>query len=253
MKTFLQTLCLLPCVFAFAPTRSTRTGTMIHQSKYNPKTQSSHTLFAATDIDYNTEIQTNTEFLTKASVTKCEDPQEVFTALEALEKLMRQKRKAEGEQVAQNTLDNLTGEWRLVFTTGTKKTQDRIGGKINYFPLKAIQKFDATTEPMFIENAIYAGDLSLIKFKGDFEFSLKKSKVEFQFDQISLFSLFDINLGKEDAAKIGASTGLGSDSNVVNAKKDKKAFFNWISADDNIATARGGGGGIALWTRVEEE
>jgi hypothetical protein len=46
---------------------------------------------------------------------------------------------------------------------------------------------------------------------------------------------------------------LGSESNVKNAQKDKAAFFNWISADDKIATARGGGGGLALWTRVIEE
>ena len=50
--------------------------------------------------------------------------------------------------------------------------------------------------------------------------------------------------------QIGASTGLGSDSNVKNAEKGKKAFFNWISADADIATARGGGGGIALWQKV---
>ena len=29
----------------------------------------------------------------------------------------------------------------------------------------------------------------------------------------------------------------------------KKPFFNWISADENVATARGGGGGLALWKR----
>ena len=29
----------------------------------------------------------------------------------------------------------------------------------------------------------------------------------------------------------------------------KKPFFNWISADSEIATARGGGGGLALWQR----
>ena len=32
----------------------------------------------------------------------------------------------------------------------------------------------------------------------------------------------------------------------------KKPFFNWISADSNIATARGGGGGLALWQRDVE-
>ena len=52
--------------------------------------------------------------------------------------------------------------------------------------------------------------------------------------------------------KWGAASGLGSDSNVKNREKNKKAFFNWISADSNIATARGGGGGIALWQRVQE-
>ena len=31
-----------------------------------------------------------------------------------------------------------------------------------------------------------------------------------------------------------------------------QAFFNWISADAEIATARGGGGGLALWQRDAE-
>ena len=29
----------------------------------------------------------------------------------------------------------------------------------------------------------------------------------------------------------------------------RQPFFNWISADEQIATARGGGGGLALWKR----
>ena len=32
----------------------------------------------------------------------------------------------------------------------------------------------------------------------------------------------------------------------------KKPFFNWISADGLIATARGAGGGLALWQRDVE-
>ena len=80
---------------------------------------------------------------------------------------------------------------------------------------------------------------------------MKKSKLEFNFDQITILQLPTINLKKDDAAKIGASTGLGSKSNVKNAQKDKNAFFNCISCDKNIATARGGGGGLALWKRIE--
>jgi len=249
MKLILQII-LIIAVFttfssAFAPQPAVRFQRSFSSSS---KSNSKFTLLA-TNNDYDDQIASHKTFLRKASITKCEDPEQVLNSLESLEKLMREKRKIEGEGVAQEVLDNLTGEWRLVFTTGTKKTQER-SGKINYFPLKAIQAFDATKDPMFIENAIYAGDFALIKFKGDFEFNLKRCKVEFNFDQITILG-FTINLQKGEAAKIGASTGLGSESNVKNAEKGKKAFFNWISADDDIATARGGGGGIALWTRVD--
>jgi hypothetical protein len=75
---------------------------------------------------------------------------------------------------------------------------------------------------------------------------------------------------------------LGSDANNELIEKGKKPFFNWISADNEIATARGGGtryllyanryihniknslyhhklsftfkgGGLALWRRVTEK
>jgi hypothetical protein len=127
--------------------------------------------------EYDQKISSFKDLLRKAAITRAEDPDEVLEALEGLEKLMRQKRKVEGESVAKEVLDNLTGEWRLIFTTGTKKTQDRFKTKINYFPLKAIQAFDATQEPKYIENAIYVGDFSLLKFIGTFTFDLKKSKV----------------------------------------------------------------------------
>ncbi|CAB9517901.1 expressed unknown protein [Seminavis robusta] len=83
------------------------------------------------------------------------------------------------------------------------------------------------------------------------DFDLKKRKLEFDFNQLLVLNLIEINLGKGDAAKIGASSGLGSESNVENVKKGRQAFFNWICADAQIATARGGGGGLALWKRVD--
>lgn len=246
-KSFSILLSLLVVKLALGFTPSLPTATLLSTKTFSSNTRP---LFAKAAA-YDEQIAANKDFLLQAAITKCEDPAEVLTALESLEKLMREKRKKEGTKVAQQVLDNLTGEWRLIFTTGTKKTQERTG-KINYFPLKAIQAFDATTDPMNIENAIYAGDFALIKFRGDFEFDLNRSKLEFEFDNIAILG-FNINLKKGEAAQLGAKTGLGSDSNVKNAEKGKKAFFNWISADDNIATARGGGGGIALWQRVASE
>jgi hypothetical protein len=201
--------------------------------------------------DYDSQITSCKDVLLEAVSTKASDPDTVLQSLESLEKLMRQKRKVEGEAIAQDVLNHLGGQWRLIFTTGTKKTQDQFKTRINYFPLKAIQSFDTTKDPMEIQNAIYVGDFALVKFEGDFTFDLKKSKLEFSFDKISVFGI-TFNLGKGDAEKMGAASGLGSDSNVKNSEKNKKAFFNWISADSNIATARGGGGGLALWQRVQE-
>lgn len=91
-----------------------------------------------------------------------------------------------------------------------------------------------------------------MQFYGDFEFNLKSRKLEFVFDAIALFG-FKINLRRGVDAQLGAASGLGSKTNVENAKVGKKAFFNWIDADEKIATARGGGGGLALWTRVASD
>jgi len=183
--------------------------------------------------------------LQRAAETKQEDSDRVVQALVDLEQLSRQAAKQDASY-ARTMLDNLNGSWRLVFTTGTANTQKKYG-KINYFPLKAVQSFD--TESMKIENGIYLGDFCALKFSGDFAFDLRKRKLEFDFNKVCLLQFLDIQLGKGEAANLGAKSGLGSESNVANAAKDKSAFFNWISADQAIATARGGGGGLALWKR----
>jgi hypothetical protein len=185
--------------------------------------------------------------LTRAAETKAEDSDVVVHALVDLERLARDQAKQDNGRYAADLLQNLNGSWRLIFTTGTKTTQDKFG-KVNYFPIKAVQPFDTTG--MAIENGIYAGDFALLKFAGTFDYDTKKRKVEFDFTKLTLLQLIDVTIGRGQAAQIGASTGLGSENNVANAAKEKRAFFNWISANADIATARGGGGGLALWKRV---
>lgn len=187
--------------------------------------------------------------LNRASKTKKEDPDLVMNTLEDLEKKMRAKRKAKGLSVSRDILQNLNGSWRLIFTTGTRDSQEKLKARINYFPLKAVQSFDTTSDPPAIENGIYLGNICALKFMGDFEFDLKKSRLEFKFGRIAILGLV-LDIDRAEAARFGASTGLGSKNNVKKAEKGKNAFFNWISADENIATARGGGGGLALWARI---
>jgi hypothetical protein len=75
----------------------------------------------------------------------------------------------------QNVLKNLNGAWRLIFTTGTVDTQKKLGQRINYFPLKAVQTFNTNT--FRITNSIYVGDFAIFKFFGRFEFNIKSKKL----------------------------------------------------------------------------
>mmetsp|Transcript_28406 Transcript_28406/g.65952 ORF Transcript_28406/g.65952 Transcript_28406/m.65952 type:complete len:152 (+) Transcript_28406:1-456(+) len=141
-------------------------------------------------------------------------------------------------QVAHKMLRKLNGSWRLIYTTGTAKTQER--ARINYFPLKAVQSFNSTQDPFTISNGIFLGNFAVLQFFGNFEFVPKTRVLEFQFDEISILGFrIDLRRGVEMA-------GGGS------KKVTKRPFFKWISADDKIATARGAGGGLALWKRVVE-
>lgn len=231
---------------AFAPQASFHSSSSARQ-KLVP-TKATSTALASTTEDLQAAVSSNIALLTRAAETKDEDSQAVYTALVDLEKQMRTLAK-EDPSVATEMLKSLSGDWRLIFTTGTAKTQQKFG-KINYFPLKAVQSFRTQQEPMLIENGIYVGDFIVLKFAGTMEFDLRKRRLEFDFNKLSLFGLFDIALKQGEAASLGSKSGLGSEGNVKNAEKGKAAFFNWISADENIATARGGGGGLALWKRV---
>ncbi|KAG7358543.1 hypothetical protein IV203_015132 [Nitzschia inconspicua] len=211
-------------------------------------------------------IATAIALLTRAAETKSEDSDSVVEALLDLEKLTRQQVK-QNPSIADATVQALSssnvdggGEindgqsWRLIFTTGTVNTQQKRGGRINYFPIKAIQSFNSNTDPWTIENGIYVGDFCVLKFQGDFDWTVQPSgvtKLTFDFTKLTLLGFLELQLKSGEVASIGASTGLGAESNVqLVEKQGKRAFFNWISADENIATARGGGGGLALWKRV---
>jgi len=111
----------------------------------------------------------------------------------------------------------------------------QIGGTISYFPLKAIQTFDTRVNPMAITNGIFLGEAAVVKFFGPFEWNETSRKLTFDFDEIALFGL-KFRLPKGGAAELGAASGLGAKSNVARAKKELPAFFNWISANDDVTT-----------------
>ena len=231
---------------------SSLSSAFTHPHSFTPSRRISLSLISSTTVaSADTEIQDAKALLCRAAETKLENPDAVLDALEQLERNCKKRFKENPAAFSMDIMDNITGEWRLIFTTGTKERQKKSGGRVNYFPLKAIQKFDATVEPKVIENGIYAWDLPLLRFSGDFDFDERKRKLEFDFDLIEILGLIKIKLGRKDVAKIGARTGLGSANNEKLADGGRRAFFDWISADESIATARGGGGGLALWKRCD--
>lgn len=214
-------------------------------------TEASLTRLAATEASYAEAIESDRVVLRRAAETKNEESDTVVDALLGLEQSCKERSRAEGETAGSAMADKLTGTWRLVFTTGTISRQERTGARVNYFPVKAVQSFDLPQAK--ITNGIIFGDFYAARFFGPMEFNEKTRKLTFDFTRIELFNgALGFDLGKGGAAEIGAATGLGSENNVKLAEQGKKPFFNWIDCDDVIATARGGGGGLALWTRIEE-
>ncbi|CAN6896225.1 unnamed protein product [Brassica oleracea] len=118
--------------------------------------------------------------------------------------------------------------WMLIFTAEKKLKKGR------YFPLTAVQRFDAAGKR--IENGVYLGPLGALTFEG--KFSWKNRILAFIFEQIR------IKIGPLDPIKIG----LGKkDAEVEPSNKDP--FFIWFYVDEEIAVARGRSGGTAFWCR----
>ena len=137
----------------------------------------------AVEEDYATSISEAKSVLLSAAESKGESSDAVVGALLSLEKACRERGRADPSANAQ-VAAKLDGSWRLVFTTGTIDTQKRTG-RVNYFPVKAVQSFDMATNR--IANGIFLGDLAALRFFGDFSFDLASKKLQFDFDTLKVF------------------------------------------------------------------
>ncbi|XP_051115186.1 uncharacterized protein LOC127240507 [Andrographis paniculata] len=118
--------------------------------------------------------------------------------------------------------------WMLIFTA-KKKLDDG-----NYFPVTAVQRFDAAGKR--IENGVYLGPLGSLTFEG--RFSWNKRILAFIFERIRVkagpLGPFEYCFkGKDDEREPG----------------NRDPFFTWFYVDEEIAVARGRSGGTAFWVR----
>ena len=130
LVSFLLLLCTAAYVSAFSSISSQISFTK----------RSSSTLLASTITTVSNDVQEAKQLLYRAAETKLENPDRVLDAMISLENNAKVQLKEDSAALAKDIMDNISGDWRLIFTTGTKERQEKSGGRVNYFPLKAIQK-----------------------------------------------------------------------------------------------------------------
>ncbi|RZC94230.1 hypothetical protein C5167_021474 [Papaver somniferum] len=176
--------------------------------------------------DATKEVEESIKVLKKAAKTRKVEKQEVLAALGVI-------KKANKDIDPSKFLDTLGGTqspgntWMLIFTS-----KDKIK-KGSYFPITAVQRFDAAGKR--IENGVYLGPLGCLTFEG--KFSWKKRILAFTFE------LLKIKIGPLPPLKIN----LGTQDDKEPSTKDP--FFIWFYVDEEIAVAQGRGGGTAFWCR----
>lgn len=176
------------------------------------------------------DISSALDTLATSALKKDVPPEHVFESIRLLEKA----KDAAGDSGFEG---KLTGEWRLIYTTGTKKTEDEIG-RVNYVPIVAVQRFDMGER--FIRNGVYFGPLSL-EFEGSLRWMDEQRRLEFDFEDLKVCGMsVPLPDWLRGAAGMKSSTPY-----------KKQPAFNFVAVDGRIAAARGAGGGVALWLRNE--
>jgi hypothetical protein len=183
------------------------------------------------------------DFLT-ASTTKAPAPSTVVEALLIAEKNTKQAK-------TRHAYAQLLGTWRLGLITGTRKSQKRAGVilKAGRF-LPALVKIQLTYQQLqpnldqgTVENSVEVGLLQLI-LTGPTQFWQNTNILAFDFTQIKV-SLAGLKLYSGYIRG-----GQKREESFYKQKLKEQAFFNYFLVEGRYIAARGKGGGLALWTKV---
>lgn len=220
-------------VSSFKPSKSLRTTTTKHHHHVQ-RTRIRATLddiqnnpLVVQDDNPKREVEECVKLLKNAAKTRKVPAEEILSALSLIEK---------AKIDPSSFLDTLGGKdspgrtWMLIFTA--KKKLD--GG--GYFPLTAVQRFDAAAKR--IENGVFLGPIGQLTFEG--RLSWKNRILSFIFENLR------IKVGPLKPLQIS----LGQKEDREPSTKDP--FFIWFYVDEEIAVARGRSGGTAFWCRCRQ-
>ncbi|XP_042445045.1 uncharacterized protein LOC122029965 isoform X2 [Zingiber officinale] len=174
-------------------------------------------------LEEESDVAASVEVLKAAAKTRKAPPAQVLAALASIKK---------GKAEPSSFLETLGGTespgrtWMLIFTAQGKLDKGR------YFPITAVQRFDAAAKR--IENGVFLGPVGSLTFEGKFSWKNRILAFIFQTIRIKLgpFGPLQIDLGETEREPTS-----------------KDPFFIWFYIDEEIAVAQGRGGGIAYWCR----
>lgn len=191
--------------------------------------------------------------LTKASKiqnkkSKKPDTFSVVKALLDAEKVAR-------KQKIIHSFEKLVGIWNLRFVTGTKNTGKNSGvilGSGKYIPklIKISISYSQDQEQSIntgrVKNSVELGFLNL-HLTGPVKFVEPKNILAFDFTQVVVtFFDFKVYHGQIRGGKV-------REKNFDKSKLGEQAFFSYFLIEDNLIAARGKGGGLALWSRLDQD
>ncbi len=174
-------------------------------------------------------------------------------AAQLVESLVTLEKQAKQEKPVY-TYDQLVGSWRLGFITGTKRSQQRAGvvlGAGRFIPKLFDVRIVYSQDPDQpegdrgrVENTVSFG---LLKFTVTGPTRLwPRNILAFDFTRLR-WAIAGITLYNGFIRK-----GQAREEKFPTLTVKDQAFFTYFQVSDRHVAARGRGGGLALWTRVDE-
>jgi hypothetical protein len=153
--------------------------------------------------------------------------------------------------------EQLIGNWRLCFITGTKKTRQKAGivlGAGRYIPqwvakiqiaysAQAVADGEENSETGRVENSVQVGAI-VLTLSGPTKFLVNKNILAFDFTRIT------VKLLGKTVYQGFIRGGEAREAEFFSLSVGKQAFFAYFLVEDGIIAARGRGGGLALWRLV---
>ena len=212
-------------------------------SSRHPTSHYSISVASSNEVDLsNDELYTKSFQIIDTCATSGQPTEDLFDSVRYIDKnsfkLYRQS------SSKQQLWDRCKGSWKLQLATGPPSSKQQ--PKFKPVPIFAFAVID---EENFGNGIGFNGDNIILSLLGKHYFNKKKRQMGIGIDDIYIFSS---NVSQFLPNFIADGMGLGKEPEDFKGGS-KMPAFTMIGASDKAMIARGGSGGIAIWTKLEKD